>query len=171
MENHTQPKSQSLIYGIIYGLSSALVLYLFYKLDVNITGVSSLLNFALAVVCVLIPVNLYKTTNANQLTIANALKIGLIVGLIGGLIYAIYVYFHYNGIDDSMLVRVSEEMENAREEMKKQNPQLTDEQVEQAIGITKMMASAPALAIFKFIGALIETFFVALLIGLIKKSN
>jgi beta-lactamase regulating signal transducer with metallopeptidase domain len=171
MKNQTQPKSQSLTYGVIYGLSSAVVLYLFYKLDVQITGVSSLVNLAIAAVCVLVPVNFYKSTNANQLNIANALKIGLVVGLIGGLIYAIYVYFHYSSIDDSMLVRVSEEMENARAEMKQQNPQLTDEQVEQAISITKMMASAPAVAIFKFIGALLETFFAALLIGLIKKSN
>jgi chromate transport protein ChrA len=168
MEDQIKPSSQSLIYGLIYGLLSSLVLYVSYKIGYTTGGITTLLGFVLAAVCVLLSVNLYKNSNSGQITIANALLIGLMIGLIGGVIYAIYVYLHYDIVDTTT---IGEQLKIAEEQMKQQSPQMTEEQIDQAMKISALVSSPASLAILKFIGALFETFIVALVIGLIKKSD
>lgn len=168
MEDQTKPSSQSLMYGVIYGLLSSIVLYLSYKIGYTTGGITTLFGFILAAVSVLLSINLYKNSNSGQLTIANALFIGLMIGLIGGVIYAVYVYLHYDMVDTTTM---AEQLKIAEEQMKQQSPQLTEEQMEQALKISAIVSSPASLAVLKFIGALFETFIVALLIGLIKKSD
>jgi hypothetical protein len=168
MENQTKPKSQSLLYGAVYGIFSSLALYLFYKLDLEMKGISSLIHFSLATICVLLPINLYKNSNANQLTIANALKIGLFVGLIGGIIYAVYAYMHFEFINPEFL---TEKMAQTKAELETQNTELTQEQMNQALKFAEIFVSPIVISITGFIGALLETFITALVIGLIKRSN
>ena len=155
------------MYALIYGMLSALTVYVLYKLDIEIKGVSSFINFAIATVCILIPVNQYKSSNNNELTIPNALVTGLIIGSIGGLLYAIYVYFHLDIINPDFL---AEKLAEAKVQMESQDSQMTNEQLKQSIKFTEMILSPIVLSIIGFIGALIETFLVALVIGLIKKS-
>jgi amino acid transporter len=168
MENYTEPKSQNLMYALIYGLLSALVLYLLQKLSIETPGISTLLHFGIATLCILIPVNQYKTSNGNQLTLGNSIKIGFLVGLIGGLIYAVYVFFHYDIINPDF---VAERLAIAKEEMQKQSTQMTEEQMEQALMFSEMFMHPAVFSIMAFIGALLETLIVSLVVGLIKKSN
>lgn len=168
MESQSEPKSQSLIYGLIYGLLSAVVLYAFYKFNIETRAITYLVNFALAAFCVLLPINLYKSTNANELQIADALRIGLFVGLIGAVIYAAYSYFHYELINPEF---ITETLTEAKNEVKNQNAEMTEEQMQQALQFTEMFLNPVVYAITGFLGALIETFLAALVIGLIKKSN
>jgi beta-lactamase regulating signal transducer with metallopeptidase domain len=168
MKYQTQPKSLTLIYGIIYGLLSSITLFILQKFNLDSKGLSSLINFAIATFCILMAVNVYKKTNSNQLTIAGALYIGLLIGIIGGVIYAIYSYFHFDVIFPEYFV---EKLATAREEMEKQSTQLTEEQMDQALKISKIIASPAVVSIISFVGALAETCIVGLVIGLFKKSN
>jgi len=168
MEVQTKLSSQSPLYGVIYGLLSSVVLYVSYQIGYTTGGISTFLGFILATVCVLLSVNLYKNSNSGRLSIANALLIGLMIGLIGGVIYAIYVYVHYDMIDTTT---IPEQLKLAEEQIKQQNQQMTEEQLEQAMGISALISSPASLAILKFVGALFETFISALIIGLIKKND
>lgn len=168
MENQTQPQSQPVKYGLIYGLLSSAILYILLKLDFDTAGLSSLLHFAVAAVCVLLAINLYKSTKANQLSIANALKIGLFIGLIGGVIYAIYVYINFTFLFPDFF---TDKIATATEEIKAQNSEMPKEQMDMALKFVEIFANPIVASISGFIGALFETFIVALVIGLIKKSN
>ncbi|MGO2101472.1 MAG: DUF4199 domain-containing protein [Psychroflexus halocasei] len=83
-------------YGLIYGGYSILVLLLlyFFNYDQN-TGIS-LLSFLINTAIVFIAIHRYKLDNANNLSLSSAIKLGLAIGAIGGLIYAIYMYIHYS---------------------------------------------------------------------------
>ena len=151
MQDQIKPSSQHSRYGVIYGLSSCLILYLSYKVGYTTRGITTLFGFVLAAICVFLSINLFKNSNSGQLSVANALLIGLVIGLVGGVIYAIYVYLHYDLIDTTT---IAEQLKIAEEQIKQQSPQLTEEQIEQAMKITTVVSSPASLAVFKFIGAL-----------------
>lgn len=168
MEETVKPKSQSLTYGIVYGLLSAMLLYLYQKLNIEAQGIHYLMQFVAAIICIYISIDLYKKTNINQLSISNALFIGLLVGLIGGIIYSTYAYFHYDVLFSDYF---AEKIAIAKEQIKEQNPQLTEAQLAQSEKIADIFSSPIIVSISAIIGTLIETFLVALVIGLIKKNN
>lgn len=168
MDSQAEPKSQNLMYAVIYGVLSAFVLYLLQKLSIETRGISTLINFAIATVCILLPVNQYKATNGGVISLGNVMKIGFMVGLIGGLMYAVYAFFHFDIIFPDFVV---EKLAIAKEEMMKQNAQMTEEQIEQALTFTEIFMNPVVFSIFGFVGALLETLIVSLVVGLIKKSN
>ena len=127
-----------------------------------------MLHTAIATVCILLPVNAYKKLSAGYFTIGNALVIGVVVGALGGFIYALYTYYHYDMINPEF---ITERLTVAKSEMSNSDSQATEEQIEQAIYLTEMIISPIGLSILAFIGAMIETFLVSLVIGLIKKNS
>jgi len=166
METTADYKKQSILYGVIFGLFSSLLLYFNYKFQLENTTIMSLVSFAIAVLLVLYPIHLFKLNNANQLKISDALKIGLIVGLIGGLFYALYTYFHYNQIDTEF---VAKQIEEGRKSLETQG-NLSKEDLKRSEEMIEALVSPFTFATLALIGALLKTFLIALVVGLIKKS-
>lgn len=166
MENTADYKKQAVLYGIIFGLFSSLLLYFDYKFQLEKTTIMSIVSFAIAILLVLYPIHLFKLNNDNQLRISQALKIGLIVGLIGGLIYALYTYFHYHQIDTEFVAKAIEEGNKALD----QDGNLSQADLKRSKEMVSTLVSPFTFATFALIGALLKTFLIALVVGLIKKS-
>ena len=166
METTADYKKQSVLYGFIFGVFSSLLLYFNYKFQLENTTTMSIVSFAIAVLLVLYPIHLFKLNNANQLKISDALKIGLIVGLIGGLLYALYTYFHYNQIDTEFVVKQLEEGKKALDTQ----GNLSKDDLKRSEEMIEAFVSPFTFATFALIGALLKTFLIALVVGLIKKS-
>lgn len=161
-------KNKSSFYGLIYGVFSSLLLYLSYKFGFQNATVMSFLSLAVAVAIVFYPIYLYKLENDNLLKLGEALKIGLIVGLVGGLIYAVYTYLHYKSIDTEFVTKALKESQKAIQE----NTQgLSEEELEQASQMTSMMVSPFTFATINLFTLLFNSFIIALVVGLIKKNN
>ena len=167
MENQPDYKRQSSLFGLIFGLFSAFLLYFNYKFELESTFIQSIISVIVAVLVVFFPINQYKIDNANILKISDALKIGLITGVIAGLIYAVYTYFHYNQIEPEFITASLEESYKAIE---KESGNMTEEQIQQAKDMTKAFVSPFSIATINLISILLKSFVISLVIGLIKKS-
>jgi len=166
MENTADYKKQSVLYGVIFGLFSSLLLYFNYKFQLENTFIMSIVSFTIAVLLVLYPIHLFKLNNGNQLKISDALKIGLIVGLIGGLLYAFYTYLHYKQIDTEFVKNAIDEGTKSLDSQ----GNLSKEDLKRSKEMVEAFVSPFTFATFALIGALLKTFLIALVVGLIKKS-
>lgn len=161
-------KNKSSFYGLIYGIFSSILLYLSFKFDFQNTVVMSFVSLAVAVAIVFYPIHIYKLENTKLLKLGEALKIGLIVGLVGGLVYAVYSYLHYKSIDTAFITQALEESEKALQE----NSQgLSEEELKQASEVTSIMVSPFSIATVNLFTLLFKSFIIALVVGLIKKNN
>jgi len=167
MENTTDYKKQSILYGVVFGIFNSFLLYFNYKFQLENTVVLSLLSLTIAILIVFFPINQFKIDNANYLKLSDALKIGLIIGLIGGSVYALYTYFHYNGIE---LDFVTKKLEENNKAIDSQSANMTDEEIKQAKDMAKSFVSPFSFATINLISVLLKSFIISLVLGLIKKK-
>ncbi len=110
----------------------------------------------------------YKKHNANVLTLGNAIKLGVVIGVISALVYVIYgILFNYV-IDPEFMAQL---MEVTRDNMIEQNPDMPQAQIDQSIGFMEMMfnpliGSAFWIAMSAFFGLIWS-----LIGGLVMKSK
>lgn len=156
-------------YGLIYGGYSVLVLLLlyFFNYDQN-TGIS-LLSFLINTAIVFIAIHRYKLDNANNLSLSSAIKLGLAIGAIGGLIYAVYMYIHYTYLQPEFITTLKEGLKTQVEaEIERQN--LKGEEADTTREIATLFASPFFMATSALISILLKTLFISLVVGLIKKN-
>lgn len=153
--------------GIIFGLYSSILLWLSYKYNLDNSLLMSFISVTVAVLLVFFPIHQYKINNNNVLKLGDALKIGLIVGLISGIIYGVYTYFHYNSLDTEF---ITQRLEESRKAIEQTNSELSEEQMQDALAMTKTMLSPFTLATFALFNLLFKSFIVGLIVGLIKKN-
>ena len=80
----------------------------------------------------------YRQKNSGFLSLGKAIKIGVTVAVVGGIVYGIYnlifFYFIEPGISDQLI-------EVARAKMFEENPNMTEEQAEMTLGFVKKFSN------------------------------
>lgn len=171
MENQPVPsKNVILNYGLYLGIASILVSVILYALGMHYDQdwKQGTFGFIIMVAIIFLGLKKYKELNNGYLTIGQALKTGVGIALIGGIISLIYSYVFMNFIEPDFMANI---MAGAEEKMIEQNPNLTDEQIEQALAISSKMSSPVILASISIFVSLFFGFIVSLITGLILKNN
>lgn len=167
MEN-SQPKTGqfALIYGLILGtvgIAFSLMLY-FMDLTYQQSWANSVVGIAILVAVVVIGVFQYKKANGGFLTLAQALKVGMGVALVGALISVVYTMIFTSVIEPEFWDKTFEASKAAMLE----NSKLTPEQVDATIAQQRQFywMTYPFILITNiFLG-----FITALIAGLIMKK-
>ncbi len=110
----------------------------------------------------------FKFENEGFLSVSESLKTGLAISLIAAIIGTIYNYVFMTFIEPDF---VSQSIEIAREQMLSQNPDMTQEQMDMAMGITEKMMTPTIMAAMGIIFTLFLGFIVSLIAGLFMKEN
>lgn len=116
-------------YGIILGLILILISVIMYVTGMQLEGVQwpMYIYYIIFPIIIIYAISQYKKNNHNLLSLGQAIKVGLIVAVISGLVFAVYgVIFHYI-IDPEFQEQA---MEVVRDKML-ENPNLTEELVDQ----------------------------------------
>jgi hypothetical protein len=175
MENKVKPNKSHLQFGVFFGLILVFLFVVVYVAQIDVikdraigTSVSFLNYLFLPVLFVYLACSHFKKNNNSFISFVECLKVGVSVVFIGGLIFATFnVIFNLIFPD-----YIQEILSQTRQVMLQQNPELTSEQVEMALSMTKkfsspFFATPILLAIFTFLG-----FIYSLIIGLIvRKEN
>ncbi len=133
------PANFGMTYGIILGLIFILIAVIMYVTGMPLRGEQwpQYLYYLIFPAGIIIAIKKFKIENGGFLELKEALKIGLSIGIISGLVYLIYVFLFNYVIDpeyNAMIIEV------AREQMLEQ-PNVSEEQVEQMMGFIKVMAN------------------------------
>ena len=174
MENKKSASKSNVEYGVSYGLAMILSFVLIYALGVSpienpmIGRISSLSSyFFFPVIFIYLGIKSYKKNNFGFASLSECLKTGVTIVFIAALLFAIFNTI-FNLIFPEFLDEI---LDQTRQVMLKQNPNLTSEQMEMALSITKKFSSPifsvpVTLLMFSFLGLIYS-----LIIGLIFKKD
>ncbi len=172
MENQqTSQKSIMINYGLILGVLTILVNVIAYMangIEMERPFWEKALGWVVFIGVIFMAIIKFREANNGNLKLGQAIKTGLGVALIGGLITGIYVFVFFNYIEPTALDSI---MEMTQEKMLEQNPDMTDEQMDMALKMTKMFMSPTAMIFMTIIGNLIMGLIVSLIAGLILKRE
>ncbi len=160
MENQVSPKNIILNYGLFFGLGlvfTSLIMYATGNLLNPSAGIFSLIATSLIVIGVIIlGIKKYKQLNNTFLTFGQAVKIGVGIAVIGGIISIIYQQVFENFIAPEIVEQRLTLMQEALE-----NSGMSEEQIETQLSIQQKMSnplitSAIAILFWAFIGFVIS---------------
>jgi len=171
MENQqASVKKIATTYGVIWGLLSIVLSVVTYVTDNYLERpwwitVSST---AITIGVIVYGLKAYKQENEGFLSVAESLKVGLAISLIAGIIATIYGYIFMTIIEPDFMNQM---LDAAREQMITQNPDMPQEQMDMAMGITEKMMEPWIMTAMGMIFTLFSGFIVSLISGLIMKQN
>ena len=171
MENQKDTiKKIAFNYGIIWGLLSIALSVIAYVTDNHIERPMWLTIAGLAIMVGIIVYGLkaFKSENEGYLSVSESLKVGLAISLIAAIIGAIYNYIFITVIEPEYVIQM---LEFSSEQMVIQNPDMTQEQIDMAIGITEKMMTPTIMTAMGIIIPLFLGFITSLIAGLIMKVN
>jgi len=171
MENQKDSiKKIAFNYGIIWGLLSIVLSVIAYVTDNHIERPMWLTVAGLAIMVGIIVYGLktFKLENEGYLSVSESLKIGLAISLIAAIITAIYNYIFITVIEPDYVIQM---LEFSTEQMVIQNPDMTQEQMDMATGITEKMMTPTIMTAMGIIVPLFLGFITSLICGLILKVN
>ena len=164
MEKQTHFQN-ALKFGLMMGgllIVSGLVMYLAGMVDTE-TGKSGFLGTALSYVisigALILGISAYKKSNNNFLSLGDGVKQGILIGLVGGLVSAIYTVIFFQFIEPDMLENIRETAIQQAED----RGQINEDSEEMMSGIMNTFTSP----LFFFFATIIMKFFLGLFVGLI----
>lgn len=150
-------------YNIIVGL-------MLYFLDMhyqNNTTVS-LINLAVIIIVIIYGIIYFKKSNEGYIQLSEALKAGLGMALISGIVTALYSIIMMNYIDPDFL---DKSMEFQKEALLSKNPEITVEDADKIFDAQRKFTGPFSISAFIIIFNLIIGFIVSLIGGLILKKS
>lgn len=145
----------------------SLIFYLTGMVDME-TGksgwLSNILNYVVSIGAVVMGISEYKKAHGDNLTTGEATIIGMLTGIVGGLIMAIYTYVFMTMIAPELLEAIKEQaMANAGS--------MDNEQEEQAGKMMDMFLSPASMSIMVVIAKFFLGLIVGFVAGLIMKNT
>ena len=161
--------------GILLGVACVVLSVLLYVTNLLYTGsfligaITWLLNLAICVVFIVMAVQQYKTANDGFLTVGEAIKVGIVTALVGGVIAAIYSVIYTTVIDPNYYEKV---VEVTMEKMSAFTSNFSEEQMEELR--EKTLQSKPSVVWTFFssiLGSAIGGVIISAIGGAVKKKE
>ena len=163
----------ALRYGGIAGLILIVLGLVYYLTDmVDYTGQSSnwlpnILNYGIMIGAIVLAIKYYKDELlGGSIKFGTAFKTGLATGLVMAVITAIWTFIFFSFIAPDMGTTI---LEASRTQMEDQG--MSDEQIDQALGITKMFITPGAMTVFVLFGTVVMAAIIAAIAGAIMKTK
>ena len=155
-------------YGLVLAVLSIMVLAVMYALALDKSWTLSIISIVLTVIIFVYGILAFKKGNGNEISLIQALKVGLAIAVVGGVLSAIYAYIHYSFIYPEFveITRV-----NSLEDALAKNPDLEGEALEMTEKMIGIFTSPFVMATFSLIGNLFFGFIISIVTGAIVKNN
>ena len=169
METQTASvKKIALPNGLLLALTTIVISVIVYVMGMTYEQPwwQNILNLAAMIGFIVYGIKTYKADNGGYLSLGEGLKTGLAIALVAGLIGSIFSYLFVTVIEPDFAMNM---LEATRVKMIDQNPNMTQEQMDMALGMTEKMMSPGILVAFSIIGSLFIGFIVSLIAGLTRQ--
>ncbi len=131
MENKKSIFPVVLNFGVLYAILSILFL-IFQPKNIDATSTNTLLGFVSLILFISIPVVAIRTykNQGGEISLGKAIKIGVLIGLIGGFITAVYAVIYYQFINAAAMEETLEMSRKMLEKSGKYSPEKIEKQME-----------------------------------------
>jgi len=171
MENQTTtPKQIMLNYGLILGFTGILLNVALFAMGKTYDPHWSVavIGIAITIAIIVMGIKQVKQINSGFLSLSEALKTGLGIALISGLIGVVYTLIFTNFIEPEYFARMAEVQQ---QKILETYPNFTDEQLEASMAMTEKMSGPVITSAMGIIGSLFIGFIISLIGGLIMKKS
>lgn len=158
MNEETSTARVALKWGVITGLALIVYSTLLYTLGQMTNGWLTVIIYVIIAVGLILGMREYRTLNGGYLNFGEGVGLGALLSAVAGLLSSAYTVLYSTLIDPGMQERVMEQM---REQLENQG--MSDEQIEQAVGIAQTFQS-PGL---QFIIGIFGTIFIGVVFSLV----
>ncbi len=169
-ENQPKTGKFALNFGIMLGVLSIIFALMLYMADMHYEQSWGLfaVNFAIMAGVITFGISQFKKENNGLLTLSEALKVGVGIALVGGILGVIYQMLFMNFIEPDF---IQDMMAMKRKEMIAQNPNMSKEEIKNATEMMKTFSGPFISAAFALIGSLFFGLIISLFSGLILKKQ
>ncbi len=171
MENETISTKKIIInYGVILGILSVLMGVVVYIMDgyAKQNWVHTVIGLAIIAGVIIYGIKAFKTANGGFLKLGEALKIGVGIALIGGIITVIWTILLMTTIEPGIVDQINEVQ---REQMIERFPDMPQEQLDQSMEMAKKFTSPYMISAFSLIWSLFIGFIISLFVGLTMQKK
>jgi preprotein translocase subunit YajC len=167
---HEKPsiKPIAYTYGVYLALLTIAGIVILFVLNEQQNWIISLISFLITIVVYYYGISKYKKENANVLSLKDALKVGMGMAVISGVIAAIYAVIHYGIVAPEFVDGIKEK---AMDDMMSQNPNMEGEALEMGTKMIDMFTSKFFMATMFLISSLLFGFIISLITGAIMKND
>lgn len=138
------------------------------KASTSAGWISGLASFVVLAGGLIWAINQQKQDQNGYLTFGKGLKVALLAALIVGVITAVWVVINFMFVQPDMAETMREA---AKEQMYKQNPNLSESDIEQAMGFMSIMFNPWVLAISSILTTVVQGLIIGLIGSAILKNN
>lgn len=169
MENQaTSIKPIAYNFGLYLAILNITVLLIMYFANIDKNWGISIASILTTIAIFFYGIQTFKKTNQNLLSLSEAIKVGLAIAVIGGVITALYSYFHYEYVYPEF---IEMQRETAYNQMIASSPDLTSEQIDNAMGISDIFMNSAFFSLSAVLGSLIFGLIISLILGFILKEE
>ena len=168
-DNDPKTGKYALNFGLLLGVVSVIFAFMLYTADMHYQGgiPIMLISLSLSLAALIIAMIQFKKANSGYMTFGQALKIGVGVCLIGGIIGIIFNQIMANVIDPDMMAKAMEFQKNQLLETTK----MTVEQVDAQMEMGKSFSTPTMQIVFGLIFSVVIGFVLSLVPALVLKKN
>ena len=171
MENNKPSSAKySITFGLVNGSFGIVLGLMLYSLDMHYQNdpIVQIIASVVGILIIMYGIIQFKKENKGFLNLSDALKLGLGISLVGGLICIVFNYLMMNFIDPDTLEKG---FEFAKQKMLSNDPEMSVETANQFIEMSKGFYTPLSMALTTIIVSLIFGFIVSLIGGLIVKKS
>jgi len=170
MENKNQSAfAASFTPGIIIAAVLIVFSLVMYLLDVDRESPVNYISYLFLAVGLWWAITTYRNNQEGGLiSYGKAFSAGFYVGLVASVLVAIYLYIYVQYINPGLIEEI---LLNAEDEMLSNNPDMTDEQIDQALGMVEKFTSPVMITIMGFIMNVIASTILSLIIAIFAKRE
>lgn len=168
-EKKKSVSSNALIYGSLVGGVGIVYSLILYILDLSMNKWLGNVSFLFIIGGMVLGTLQYrKLTQGDLMTYSQAVGSCFLIGLYAAIIMGIYSFVFFNFIDPGMIDKI---LETTRNQITTSNPQMSDEQVDQALSISRYFTNSYVLPIMSIIMSSIISIVVALILAIFLKKE
>lgn len=166
-ENKPNTGKIALTYGLILGGISMIFMLMLYSLDMHYQGGLMVMGVSLTITVAVIVLGMlqFKKANNGFISFGQALKVGVGIGLVGGIIGIIFNQVMAGLIDPQMMEKAMAYQKGLLLETTKMTPEQVDAQMES----TKKFTTPSMQIVFGLIYSVVASFLLSLIPALILK--
>lgn len=165
-----ESKKHILSYGLLLGVLSIVLGVILYATNAYLkpSFIFSIIGFLILITCITLGIKAFKKDNNGYLSLSDALKIGLGIALIGGIIGALWILILTKVLEPDYANQMAEVQ---RQTMAEKFPNMTESQMNDALEMSAKFTSSWITMAFSLIGNLFFGFLIALVAGLVMKNK
>ena len=158
-----------LVPGILIGFALIVFQLIMYLLDVPSESYVNFLAFVVLAVGLFWSIVQFRDTRLDGfISYGKAVGSGFAVGLIASILVGIFMYFYLTYMNTGLVEQV---LLTAEENMLEQNPNMTDEQIEQALSMVEIFTTPTMMAVMGFVYNVVVSVIFSLIIAIFAKRE